>query len=223
MRLAIFDVDGTLVDSRQVIAEAMDRAFVTLGLPPPGYERTRMIVGLSLAPAIVALAPDLPETEHPRLTDAYRDAFLEMRAEGWQEPLYEGAVDLLDMLRREGWKIGMATGKARRGVRHILDHHSLEPYFDVTVCADDGPGKPDPFMVNANLAATGIAAEGALMIGDTSFDMAMGRAAGVRTVGVGWGFHTEAEIRAGGADAFHLTFEALAADLARPAEAARGR
>lgn len=197
-KLAVFDVDGTLVDSRRSIADAMDQAFVTLGLAPPGYEGTRKIVGLSLEPAIAVLAPDLPRERYRALGEAYKDAFVANRR-GLTEPLYEGVEALLSQLKAQGWLLGVATGKARRGVEHFLDRHNFRDLFDCAYCADDGPGKPDPHMLMLNFSHVGVEGAQAIMIGDTSFDMIMARQAGAYAQGVSWGFHTVEEIEAGGA------------------------
>jgi phosphoglycolate phosphatase len=198
-KLAVFDVDGTLVDSRRSIAEAMAMAFTALSLPAPGYAETRRIVGLSLKPAIAMLAPALPESDYARLADAYKEAFIANRAAGFVEPLYDGARDLLVRLRAEGWRLAVATGKARRGVDAFLETHGFAGWFDAAHCADDGPGKPDPHMLQLCMAAVGAEAAHTVMIGDTSFDMAMARAAGCYAQGVAWGFHTVEEVLAGGA------------------------
>lgn len=197
--LAVFDVDGTLVDSRRSIADAMDMAFSALGLAPPGYAETRRIVGLSLEPAIAVLAPDLPRSDYRRLADAYKDAFVANRAAGQHEPLYDGARDLVARLRADGWRLGVATGKARRGVDAFLDTHGFHGWFDAAFCADDGPGKPDPHMLNRVIETVGADPSHTVMIGDTSFDMLMARAADCYAQGVSWGFHTADEIREGGA------------------------
>jgi phosphoglycolate phosphatase len=197
--LAVFDVDGTLVDSRRSIGEAMAGAFSALGLEPPTYEDTRRIVGLSLVPAIQTLAPHLPPERYEDLAEAYRQAFIANRAKGLEEPLYEGAAALVAQLRASGWALGIATGKSRHGVDRFLDTHGLRAQFDVAYCADDGPGKPDPHMLRLNMSALGASADLTIMIGDTSFDMAMARAAGAYAQGVSWGFHTVAEIADGGA------------------------
>lgn len=212
-KFAIFDLDGTLVDSRAAIGAAMASAFVGLGLPPPSYEATRRVVGLSLQPAIQALAPQLPPEDYGRLGQVYRDAVLRQRREGTHETLYPGARALIDLLRAQGWRLGIATGKARRGVRHFLDTHGFADHFDCAYCADDGPGKPDPHMLRLNLSALGIAPEQAVMVGDTSFDMAMARAAGVHAQGVAWGFHTIEEIHGGGAHHVADAFVDLEAQL----------
>lgn len=216
-RLAVFDVDGTLVDSRRSIDLAVRDAWLALGLEPPGYERTRRIVGLSLDDAVRTLAPEFPDARIAELSEAYKDAFLKNRADGHDEPLYEGAMDTLRMLKRDGWLLGVATGKSRRGVRHFIEHHGVADLFDAAFCAEDGPGKPHPHMLNLNMRALDADAADTVMIGDTSHDMKMARAAGTHAFGVSWGFHTVDEIAEGGA---HLVAESFAAlDVALAARA----
>jgi phosphoglycolate phosphatase len=213
-KFAVFDVDGTLVDSRASIARAMAQAFSALDLRAPTYDETRRIVGLSLAPAIKVLAPDLPEARYAALAEAYKNAFVANRAAGLVEPLYAGARETLLQLREAGWTLGIATGKARRGVDAFLSNHGLADLFDCAFCADDGPGKPDPHMLRLNMDAVRRAPGETIMIGDTSFDMAMARAAGCRAQGVAWGFHTIEEVRDGGAHHVAETFDALRFELA---------
>ena len=215
LKLAVFDIDGTLVDSRQVITEAMRRAFARAGLPEIGYERTRTIVGLRLEEAVARLAPeDYPEARLPELAGFYRNAFVEMRAEdGFSEPLYEGARETVERLADDGWLLGVATGKARRGLDIVFEHHGLHKYFQTFQTVDHGPGKPHPRMVLDAMAETGARAEETVMIGDTSWDMLMARAAEAHALGVSWGFHTPDEIEEGGAHAVHHEFDALNAWL----------
>jgi len=210
-RLAVFDVDGTLLDSRNAISEAIGAAFTTLGLAAPPYEQTRRVVGLSLTEAMRTLAPDISEPHLDTLTEAYKQAFVRQREEGRLEALYAGAREALSELKGQGWLIGIATGKARRGVEKFLEHHGFAEAFDAAFCADDGPGKPDPHMLRLNMDALGVDAARTVMIGDTSFDMAMARAAGAHALGVAWGFHTRDEIEAGGAHHIVEDFEGLRA------------
>lgn len=213
--LAIFDVDGTLVDSRTIIHEAMVAAFEAAGLVAPDYDQTRRIVGLNLAEGCRRLAPpDLSQAALERLVGHYRNAFGHIHARpGYVEPLYDGALDLLTQLRDAGWGIGMATGKSHMGVARVFSMHAIERFFDTVWCAEDGPGKPHPFMVEQNLRALAIPAARSVMIGDATFDMIMGRAAGVRTLGVSWGFGTAAELNAAGADEIHDGFDTLRRSL----------
>ena len=200
-RLAIFDCDGTLVDSQHNICAAMERCFAQAGREPPPRERTRTVVGLSLIEAMRAMAPDAADDEHVALAEAYKRAFQAMRAEGLaDEPLYDGIAELIDALERQGWLLGIATGKSDRGVALCLEHHGLAGRFVTIQTADRHPSKPHPSMIEQALADAGAAPETSLMIGDTSYDMAMARAAGVTAVGVAWGYHSPHELARAGAD-----------------------
>ena len=167
MPLVIFDIDGTLVDSRRVISDCMAAAFVKRDLIPPSYNQTRKIVGLSLLEAVDKLAPpDLSHDDLLKLVDVYKDEFISRRRSGTlHEPLYDGALDLLKSLKEANWDIGVATGKSRRGLDAIIKTHGFNDYFDCHFCADDGPGKPHPHMVQANLDALGQPASSSVMIG----------------------------------------------------------
>jgi phosphoglycolate phosphatase len=215
-KLAIFDVDGTLVDSRAVLKASSDAAFTAIGIAPPPYEELRKIIGLSLKEGLAQLAPDLTQAQIDALTDHYKQSFGALHKDpDFIEPLYDGAAELLDRLKAHGWRIAMATGKSRRGVETIMNMHGWADLFDTTHCADDGPGKPHPAMLHAALEALGVSAREAVMIGDTAFDMTMARAAGIHAVGVTWGFHTRGEIEVGGADVMVDTFAQLTAELDR--------
>ena len=216
LRLAIWDVDGTLVDSRAVIQACMEAAFRDTGLPPPDYDATRRIVGLSLAAGIAQLAPpDLGAARLEFLVDAYRHTFTRLRADpALLEPMYDGALEVLDRLKQDGWLLAIATGKTHRGLDGLFAKHDIKSYFDTVWCADDGPGKPHPFMVEQSMRALGCAPAQSLMIGDAIHDIAMGRAAGVRSLGVSWGFGRADELQDAGADEVHHEFRTLTESLA---------
>lgn len=215
MKLAIFDVDGTLVDSSAMITGSMADAFVSLGLAPPGRERTLSIVGLSLPDAMKALVPGGQAELHQRLGEAYKQAFWANRASGaHSEELFPGARELLEKLRqRNDVILGLATGKSRRGVDHLIAHHGFEGWFDTVQTADDHPSKPHPSMIVAALAKTQLPATAAVMIGDTSFDMEMARAAGVGAAGVAWGNHDVATLGRTGAHTISKDFNELESHL----------
>ena len=199
-RLAIFDCDGTLVDSGADICAAMDRSFAHHGLPAPAHEVTRRIVGLSLPQTMAMLAPAHDGALHDSLCEGYKTAFHAMRGEGVvAEPLYEGIAEAIDDLLAAGWKLGVATGKSDRGLGLCLERHGLAKHFVTLQTADRHPSKPHPSMIDAACAAAGVSASRAAMIGDTSFDMAMARAAGSLAVGVAWGYHAPDELRQAGA------------------------
>jgi phosphoglycolate phosphatase len=204
-RLALFDCDGTLVDSQHTICAAMDEAFIAARLDPPGRAATLQIVGLSIYEAMQAMLPEGDDALHRLLAEEYKHAFHRMRAKGLvQEPLYAGILESIEALAAAGWVLGVATGKSDRGLALCLAHHGLTDRFVTLQTADRHPSKPHPAMIEAAMAEAGACAEITVMIGDTSFDMAMAVAAGTRALGVAWGYHAVDELRLAGADAIAL-------------------
>ncbi len=205
--LALFDCDGTLVDSQQSIIAAMRTAWRAHDLDDPDPEAVRRVVGLALDTAIAQLRPDATAEEMQSLGEHYRAAFFEQRQSGaFEEPLYDGAREALDALDAEGILLGIATGKSRRGLRATLERHGLLERFVTTKTADDGPGKPNPHMVQQAMAETGVESAWVVMIGDTVFDIQMARAAGVVAIGVAWGYHPVEELSAAGAEHIATAF-----------------
>lgn len=217
-RLIVFDVDGTLVDSQHLILEAMQVAFDFLGETLPPREVALSVVGLSLPEAMAALLPHLTRDEAMTVARHYREHFVSRRLAGVAEaeaPLYPGAVEALDRLgSAPDTLLGVATGKARRGLDHLLDAHGLRRHFVTLQTADGHPSKPHPSMLLSALAESGVAAERAAMVGDTEYDIVMGRAAGMRTVGVAWGYHPTVRLKEAGADVVIRDFSELDAALA---------
>ncbi|MET0137354.1 MAG: HAD-IA family hydrolase [Sphingobium sp.] len=216
-RLAIFDCDGTLVDSQHNIVAAMDGAFAAAGLIPPTRQQTLSIVGLSLVPAIAALLPDDPEALHIDVAEGYKSHFQGMRTRGeLGEPLYDGIADLLDRLDADGWLLGVATGNSDRGLAHCLEVHGLMGRFVTLQTADRHPSKPHPSMIELAMAEAGAERETTVMIGDTSFDMGMAVAAGVRGLGVGWGYHAPDLLFDAGAESVAMDSQELARHIGLP-------
>lgn len=199
-RLAIFDCDGTLVDSQHNICAAMAQCFAAAGLEPPAPERTRMVVGLSLVEAMRAMLPDADRDTHVALAEDYKSAFQALRAGGLaEEPLFDGVATLIESLAADGWLLGIATGKSDRGLALCLEGHGLERRFATLQTADRHPSKPHPSMIEAAMAEAGASSETTWMIGDTSFDMAMARAAGATAIGALWGYHDAEALALAGA------------------------
>lgn len=209
MKLVVFDVDGTLIDSQAHITGAMTRAFEAVGRPVPAREAILGIVGLSLPEAMAQLDPD-PAMTTPLVT-AYRNAFAGMAVHE-ASPLYPGAREVLDRLvARDDLLLGVATGKSRRGLVRVFGEHDLDGYFVTTQVADDHPSKPSPAMLLTAMSEAGTMPKDTVIIGDTSFDMEMGRNAGTRRIGVSWGYHPRAALEA--AETIIDNFDQLEATL----------
>lgn len=192
LSLILFDVDGTLVDSQGHIVAAMTAAFEECGQPMPTRQDILSIVGLSLPVAMKRLAPKYPAN---LLVDAYKAAFADLRGQDTgNSPLFDGAMQVLDELNLEPeYLLGVATGKSQRGLDHIFATHGLETFFITAQVADHHPSKPHPSMAWTAMKESG--AERGVMIGDTTFDMEMGRVAGLKTIGVSWGYHSVDNLR----------------------------
>lgn len=189
MRLVVFDVDGTLVDSQALIVGAMAQAMEGAGLPVLDRDQVLSIVGLSLPLAVATLLPDQPEARQNEVVAGYRAAFMSRRMDD-EAPLYPGARACLDALAdRDDLLLGIATGKSRRGLDAMLDHHRLRGRFVTLQTADNHPSKPHPAMLLAACDEAGVDPAAAVMIGDTSFDMQMALNARTAALGVGWGYH----------------------------------
>jgi len=211
MYLIIFDVDGTLLDSQNTIVHGFETGFASVGLPVPDRETILSIVGRSLDEAFADLVG--PEQAHlaGRMADAYRTEKIARRQSGLDfDPLYPGAREVIDRLHaRPDVLLGIATGKAMRGVQHMMDVHELHGRFITIQTADTSPSKPHPDMITRALNETGAAASRTVMIGDTGFDMAMARAGGVHALGVTWGYHDHSRLVSDGAEQVIDRFDEL--------------
>jgi phosphoglycolate phosphatase len=214
-KLAIFDCDGTLVDSGATIHRALAETFELHGIAIPPPRESRKVIGLSLTQAMCALLPDAAEADHVRLAETYKGCFHRARQEGRvEEPLFDGILDLLDTLETDGWLLAVATGKSDRGLGLCLGSHGLRARFISLQTADRHPSKPSPQMALAAMADAGAPPERTIVVGDTSFDMGMATAAGAVGIGAGWGYHEPADLLSAGAAAV-ANDPAEVADIAR--------
>ncbi|WP_368186385.1 HAD-IA family hydrolase [Aestuariibius sp. HNIBRBA575] len=193
LRLVIFDVDGTLVDSQADIAGAMRLSFAAAGLPAPTHDDVLSIVGLSLPEAMRLLHPSGADADIDRLVVGYKDAYMTLRAEigaDQSSPLYPGVRQVLDDLKaRDDVLLALATGKSKRGLDKLIEGHQLHGYFQSQQVSDFHPSKPNPSMIFTAMSECGVDAAQTVMVGDTTFDMDMARAAKVPGIGVDWGYH----------------------------------
>ena len=189
--LLVFDWDGTLMDSAACIAAALQCACRDLGHPVPSEHDARYVIGLGLNDALAHVLPGVAPGDYHAVVERYRHHFL-LRDGG--TTLFSGVSQMLHALRDKGHLLAIATGKSRRGLDRALEATGLSQYFHITRCADEGYSKPHPGMLRSIMEAVGISATRALMIGDTTHDMEMARAAGVARVALACGAHERAHL-----------------------------
>jgi phosphoglycolate phosphatase len=191
-RVVVFDWDGTIVDSASSIAQCIRDAAADLGLPVPTHQQASHVIGLGLHDALRGAVPDLPAERIAEFVARYRDHF---RAREDTMGLFGGMRELLESLHKQRI-LGIATGKSRRGLDRALDASGLGSYFHASRCADETQPKPHPAMLLELMEQLGAGREQVLMVGDTSHDLEMARAAGVDSVAVTYGAHGEQGLRA---------------------------
>jgi len=202
LKLVVFDCDGTLVDSQYNIIHCMEQSFKACDLIPPEDPAVRSIIGLNLDEAIHHLMTDKEDADllH-RLVEGYKAAFREHRLKpDHEEPLFKGTLDTIKALDAAGTLMAVATGKSMRGLKAVVEMHDLGKYFISLQTPDHNPGKPHPQMLEKAMKDAGTLPENTYMIGDTSYDMMLGKNANCHAVGVSWGYHDDATLLASGAD-----------------------
>ncbi|AGZ34231.1 HAD family hydrolase [Pseudomonas sp. SWI6] len=183
--LLIFDWDGTLADSIGRIVHAMNVAAERAGELPSDDEAVKGIIGLALDEAIATLYPHLDAVQVERFRQHYADIYVALDQQ--PSPLFDGVVESLEAFRAEGYRLAVATGKARRGLDRVLKANGWEHFFDITRAADESRGKPHPLMLEQILGHCRVDAGRALMVGDSAFDLQMASNAGMHSVAVGYG------------------------------------
>lgn len=196
-RLIVFDWDGTLMDSVDLISTCLAESFRRAGLPVLPPERYRAIIGLGLHEAMSELMPGLSEERLMEVVSHYRDCFLAAPPECM--PFFAHVENTLEILHREGYQLAVATGKARRGLARLFEQHQVCRLFSSSRCADESRSKPAPDMLLELMRENGVLAAETLMIGDSLHDIRMAREAGVDALGITHGVNQDEELLACGA------------------------
>ncbi|PWJ18269.1 HAD-IA family hydrolase [Jannaschia seohaensis] len=207
--LAIFDVDGTLIDSGGIVVDTLTAAFEEAGASPPAPDAIRRGIGLSLSQMIATLADDLPESVFAEIVAGYRLRFAAAMEQGGEPPLYPGVEAGLARLAQAGLPLGIATGKSQRGLDRLIEAKGWQAMFASLQCADHHPSKPHPSMIRRALLETATEDGRAVMIGDSIYDMEMARAAEVHAIGVAWGYHSAEALSRAGAQTVFDDFDGL--------------
>lgn len=184
----VFDWDGTLMDSISKIVESMQSTAKHLGLPVPNYDQAKDVIGISLLPALKQLFNIHDEKTAMELIHTYKKHFREHAQ--ISSPLFNGAIELLEKLKQQGYILAVATGKGRQGLDHNWHHSNTKHFFSASRTADDAQSKPSPDMLQQLLFEFNLSAEQVLMVGDTTYDMAMAEAINMDRIGVSFGVHS---------------------------------
>jgi phosphoglycolate phosphatase len=215
VRLIIFDLDGTLIDSVALIVETVTEAFSSVGHAVPSEQQIRAISGITAHEAMAILAPGAEPARVQNILESYRRAY-RARAGRSREQLFDGALAALDRLQLDPHTIlAVATGKGYQGAITLLEEHGIVDRFHSVQTPDHNRGKPDPQMIETAMKRAGVERSRTAMIGDTVHDMRMARAAGVGAIGVAWGYHRVSELQDAGADVVIQRFDELDGAVAR--------
>ena len=212
MRLVVFDCDGTLVDSQQAIVRSTETALSAFDLPTPERRAILYAVGLPVDVAMRRHAPDVDDATVGKIIELFRDTYRDLSLQDDRgQIMFDGMHDLICTLgQQDETLLAVVTMKSRRGLGRVVDAYNIRDYFQSLKSADDGPGKPAPDLLIDAMAECGVTPAQTVMVGDTSFDMLMAKAANVRAIGVGWGYQDIDELEEAGADDSVVTPDALA-------------
>jgi phosphoglycolate phosphatase len=178
--LVVFDLDGTVIDSTNALLESHKEAWASLGLQRPPDETILNLIGLPLVDTMRLLDP---KQDPHALAEAYSQAYMRMSTE--HERLFDGITELL----ARPFRAAVATGKSQRGADRAVNQHGLADRFEVVLGGNSVPRpKPNPDLLYAIMEATGT--KDLIMVGDTTYDLEMAHAAGVKAIGVSWGHHS---------------------------------
>lgn len=189
IKAAIFDWDGTVVDSVEHITDCLHHAAATTGFEPLKRTAYRNIIGLGLVEALRQLYPQITTEEISAMREAYSRRFMATSADN--QRIFPGMADILQELHKNDRRCAVATGKSRRGLNLALQASQLESWFHITRCADETRSKPDPTMLVEILQHLKLEPADAVMIGDTTYDLQMARSIGMPSIGVRWGVHSD--------------------------------
>ena len=189
--LLVFDWDGTLTDSSDIIVASMQAACTDIGLPAPDAIQVRHIIGLSFTEALAQLLPELPQSDYSRLVERYRHHFA---SRDGPIPVFTGAIEIIQKLHNSGFLLAVATGKSRRGLNRDFKETGLGQYFHASRCADECFSKPHPAMLLELTEELHVDTDKTLMIGDTTHDLQMAQSAGVVSLAVSYGAHAKEKL-----------------------------
>jgi phosphoglycolate phosphatase len=200
LRLAAFDLDGTLLDSASSIVTGVMACWEACGFALPDPEQVRRIIGLPWEESIVKLLPGAGEAEFAQIRSYHESVARGERPRPERtEALFPGVLEMLDAVEKSGYLLAIITSRSGGRLIELLESQDIRNRFVSLKTTDNGPGKPNPHLMMQTLSETGVDKNDAVMIGDTTFDILMACNAGTPSIGVSWGVHEPDELREAGA------------------------
>ena len=199
IRLVILDFDGTLADTQPLIIDTMQSTIRELQLPARSDAECRAMIGLPLKECFMRLLP-IDDVVGDRCVEVYRRIFDEKNHNG-VVMLFSHVMETLREMHERGLLLAICSSRGRPTLEGFVRSFHLESYVSMVVSANDVQyGKPHPEPVLLILQKLAVAADEAMVVGDASYDILMGCAAGCRTCGVTYGNQSAAELKAAGAE-----------------------
>lgn len=200
-KAVIFDLDGTLTQSEEGIWNCVRYAAEKLGFQEPDAPTLQKFIGPPLTYSFQEYM-GMTEEQADLAVKTYRERYSTVGL--FENRVYPGIRRLLRTLKSQGCYVGVATGKPQAFAERIIAHFGLDKYFDRIIGPTGKIGSEKDALITAALPES---YDEAWMVGDRKFDVEGGRAVGIRTIGVGYGYGDEAELRAAGCDAYCATVQ----------------
>lgn len=191
--LIIFDWDGTLIDSVDWIVHCIQQAAGHCDCPIPEADAAKDIIGLSIENALNRLFPAVDDAVRQQVAAHYAQTFFSRKIR--REDLFPGVYPMLQQLRRDGYRLAIATGKKSVGLARAIEATGVGDLFCATRCSDQTASKPDPLMIDEIVSELSADKRRTLMVGDSAHDLQMAVNAGVAGIGVTCGAHSAATLR----------------------------
>lgn len=188
----LFDYDGTLMDTNEVVLQSWQHTFRTL----KGHEEDPAVIRKTFGePLVMTLQNTFPDVPLEKSLDIYRTFQKEVFTDFVE--LFPGVMSLLEALKNKGYKMGLVTSRTKDTTWAGLHHYGMDKYFDAVITAGDtDKHKPDPEPILITLDKLGSSPEDSIMVGDTMFDLLCAKNAGVKSVMVDWSVTMSAEEKA---------------------------
>jgi phosphoglycolate phosphatase len=200
LRLAVFDLDGTLIDSAAAIVEAIRACWTACGFPEVEPDRIRRVIGLPWEDSVPMLLPGAGKRELDLIRAYYDDVAQGRRTAPPRDvTAFPGAHDALAALEADEVLLAIVTSRGNHRVHDILDRCGFAGRFVTVKTVDHGPGKPNPYLLREAMTEAGARPEETVMVGDTTYDILMAVNAGTASLGVSWGVHETHELIGAGA------------------------